>query len=587
MKTGQTQATFKGSAYMNNEGDPPLFFSPDGTMLAFVDDPRGVQDPTTNVMLWNWVSDKAVRLKSEAITDMRFIDNGATLIMSTASSQILRYDTKTGALRGRRTIARSGAEVLQATFSEDGSWLVSSDAAGQMRITNLITGKQHIGPAAGSSFTIRIFTPDNSLLLEIFGSTRIKMWDTRTGQVLKETLIEEKFPFKTIVFKENRARLIASHYHGVEFHQFDIPQRPAAARDTTAVSLRSESAVDRGYDAFYSRFRLPSVKGEIQAAEISTSGKWLVCGAARTAYLYDLEKRKLRHRLRLGDTALHVVFSRNERLLLTESRNRTLQLWDVRSGEELRSWNIATAHSIESSTAKNAFPDPRGPYSMSPAISPDGTLIAAIPDPPQGDISLLWPANAPRGDYLSHAFFNANGAGIKTNAVTFASDGKTLVDARGSMLRWSLIKRAGDGSPSVEAISRRGFMPPRVQTLFFSPGGSSIVGINDTGQLGLFPSGSRTSRQLQQDNKADRYQAAAVAPDDSVLAAATRPQAGNTQTRVKLWNTSTGAIKQVLILPRTSVQALGFSADGSRLWAVSGDGSLYVWKQFPGASKSR
>ncbi len=232
-----------------------------------------------------------------------------------------------------------------------------------------------------------------------------------------------------------------------------------------------------------------------------------------------------------------VALSPNNRLLASASADNTIRLWDVGSGNELRT---LTGH---------------GGWVKCVAFSPDGKLLASG----SNDRTVrLWSVSTGRELHL------LAGHSGPVEALTFSADGRWLVS--GSADNTAKLWESSTG----RAVNTLKGHSDWVTGVTFSADGKWVAtGSKDnTARLWEVATG-REVRLLK--GHTDRVKALAFSPDGQWLAT------GGFDHAVKLWKTATGKEGRTLNGGAGKVIAVAFSADSHQLLSASDNKTVKLW----------
>ena len=266
----------------------------------------------------------------------------------------------------------------------------------------------------------------------------------------------------------------------------------------------------------------------------------------------DQTKTALRHH----DWVFGVDLSPDGRQLLTASRDRTVQLWDIESGKQLRT-----------------FPQGSRPF-VAAVFTNDGTRVAAA----SNDEVRLW--NASNGDLISVYPVNA------VQCIAFSPDGSRLavgsMDQTVTILDWmsgnavTVLMVPEKGRITSNLDPTKGMMHWNVDnepvaSVAFSPDGSQLASANRLWDV-------RSGKIVRDLRDADHHQFLSVAfrRDGKQIAQGARDG------RVRLLGLSDGVPSGWIKGHTGAVNAVAYSPDGARIASASDDSTIAVWNSSSG-----
>ncbi|MGQ0612393.1 MAG: WD40 repeat domain-containing protein [Planctomycetaceae bacterium] len=290
--------------------------------------------------------------------------------------------------------------------------------------------------------------------------------------------------------------------------------------------------------------------GSVLSLDVSPDGALLAvsCGDGTVLVERRDAKRELWRAKLHTDGVPSVRFDARGERSVSASRDRTVKVWNARTGELLVDFG------------QHTFPV------WAAAFSPDGNHVASCSyERPPGTVVgsvRVW-------DSRTGAASRTLEAGAKPlSAIEFSPDGKSLACGSWgfSVFVWDL---AAGGEPRALPMPDEGRYNA-IDALAFSPDGASIAAAakDDTARVWRVADGAVTASLR---GHTSYVNAIRFSPDGTTLATA-----GFDET-IRLWNAADGKPLEVLRGHTEGVRSLAFSRDGARLYSGSNDGTLREW----------
>jgi WD40 repeat protein len=479
--------------------------------------------------------------------------------------------------------------VVSVAFRPDGKVLATADEGRAVRLWDAATGKE-LPPPAGHGWAGRCvaFSPDGRLLA-LAGAPQdtLSLWDVATGTRLPRFGKDPRFGY-TAAFCPDGKTLAVVGSDGI-LRLWDVATGRllrtagglpdgvsrsggiyplAFSPDGRLVAAQSYHGEVLGlWEVATGKQRVPGPghDGPVQLLAASPDGRRIVSRQELdpTLWLWDTATGRPLHALRGHTTRVAAVaFSPDGKLLASggNSRDRTLRLWDVRAGREVRRLPL----------------DP-GTDVTSLAFAPDGRTLAAGAG--QGGIC-LWDVAAGQVVRRFQAYRPGADADGDLNfwpvtALAYSPNGRLLASGclGGQPFRlWD----AATGRLVRELPVPGAAASP---LLTFSADGRTLLTWGRRQAMSLWEVASGGERgRLRSPPKADAARCCALAPDGRVLAWTVYPYEA-----VQVWDPFAGRPLGQVRGHRAPVTAVLVLPDG-RLVTGSQDTTLLVWQGFPAAA---
>ena len=322
----------------------------------------------------------------------------------------------------------------------------------------------------------------------------------------------------------------------------------------------------------------------------SPDGKMLATGTSNAILLWDVASGNLLKSINRQNAQIKSLrILEDSKALLCENHDGLVRLWDVKTGIEIKSFNLKysegfrdvlrSAFGYEVTTAgvylnkiqenglyavgyKNGkiwlkdattgkhlktFQGPKG-YINQLVFSPDGTTLAVNTN--NAPIR-LWDVNS--GKSINGLTQKAKMFGI----LTFSKDAKTLACQRqsGEVELWDVATK------TLRVTLGAGLAPP-IHALAFSPNDSQkVVGVNPDGEIRVWDTNTGDELSVFSTGYTQRLTALAFSPDSTTIAS------GHTNT-IMLWDALTFTQLSNGVDPKNWINALVFSADSSTVSGI-------------------
>ncbi|GET37768.1 WD-40 repeat-containing protein [Microseira wollei NIES-4236] len=258
-----------------------------------------------------------------------------------------------------------------------------------------------------------------------------------------------------------------------------------------------------------------------------------------------------------SDSVLSVAVSPDGRMIASGSRDRTIKLWNLTTGELL---TTLTGHS-SSVLAVDFSPDRQTLASVSNMEFQDGNIK-------------LWDVRTSR----LRQTLGSSLVALRTSCVAFSPDGQTLATGHfdAAIRLWHL-----NSGKQLRTLRGHGW---DVNSVTFSRDGRFLVsgGIDGAIMIWNWRNGERI-RTLNRpsdffdsmvswfDRSVGSIRSVAISPDGHTIAS------GGSEQPIKLWNTNTGKEMRIFTEHTDSVNAIVFSPNGKIIASGGEDNTIWIW----------
>ena len=261
----------------------------------------------------------------------------------------------------------------------------------------------------------------------------------------------------------------------------------------------------------------------------------------KTVRLWDVASGKEIRQFRgHQDVVRSVAFSPNGKMVASASGDKTVRLWDVASGTEIRQ---CQGHQAGASSV---------------VFSPDGKTVASAGDDTR---VRLW--DVVSGTEIRQC--QGHQAGV--SSAVFSPDGKTLAS-----VSWDNTVRLWDVASGREIRQLRGHQGIQgVWSVMYSPDGKTLASASDDRTVRLWEVAS--GREICQcQGHLFPVRSVVYSPDGKTVASASVDQT------VRLWEAANGKEIKKLQAQQGVVLAVAFSPDGRTLASGGHSGTVLVWR---------
>lgn len=454
--------------------------------------------------------------------------DGSRVLTSGADGTARVWDARTGAqLLVLNAGGRTGyTNVWDATYSPDGTRIVTANQDGTARVWDAQTGRQLLVLKASvhGALDTATFIADGSRILTAGGSGAA-VWSARTGARLF-VLGSETVPVEGAAFSGDGSRILTASSFARTITVWDAHTR------ARLLVVRDPDLSTSGHDVAF------SPDGSEFVAAGSTTRVWDARSGRVLLTLMDPLYGNL--------STDSVAFGPDGSRIVTANDGGTAAVWDARDGRQLAVLGGFTGSNFTDNIDDAAF-------------SPDGSRIVTA----NGDnTAAIWPTQS-----LGQQLVELAPAGV--DEAVFSPDGSRFLTAGQSAWVW-------DTATGAKLLRLND--PGMVVGAAFSPDGSQVLTVPESPTEALHVWDSRTGRQLYVLNGGQTGFAGGVfGPHGSTILTWSLNQ-------ITAWSTRTRKpVLQISAPPDGVVNAAGYSPDGTRIVAAYSDGTARVYSTRTGA----
>ncbi|HEY6806113.1 MAG TPA: serine/threonine-protein kinase [Pyrinomonadaceae bacterium] len=493
-----------------------LAFSQDGKLLA------SLGEKEEKIKLWNLATGAELRtIVAPAEARILFSPDSRFLAVASSEGSIRMWNANDGAEAQTFQTDEDGEEVTSIAFSSDGKMLASIEPGEAIKIWDTATGQRlkNIALDSGSSGLVA-FSRDGKSLWS-FTSGVVTQWEVLSGKDLSQTTVAIDKTVEKLAFSAEAKYLVGAGSLASSFNLFNLTTGQESTAD--GVSEKGSSIESISFNSDGSMLAIGDDAGAIKVWDVANNKE-----------LIALEGHSL--------PSIAVAFSPDGRAVASgggadsDREDKTVKLWNTSEDGGL---TVLTGDSGSTSSV---------------AFSPDGRTLARGSD--DGTIE-LW-------DVSTHskqkAFKNTQDSGDVT-AIAFSPNGTILASLSSNLHIWDVSSGQEVNTLSISDDSGLG--------ISFSSDGQLLAG--GDGPIVKIWNVNTGNDVFSLNGQGGRIGSVVFSPDHQMLASSSEDRT------VKLWNVITGTEIRTLRGANLPVHSLAFSFDGKILAGASPDRTIRFW----------
>jgi WD40 repeat protein len=456
--------------------------------------------------------------------------DGSWLVSADSRGEVRIWNPTTGA--ARHTLTGHTREVAALVVAPDGSWLASADSRGEVRIWNPTTGAaRHTLTGHTGGVRALVVAPDGSWLASADSRGEVRIWNPTTGAA-RHTLTGHTGGVRALVVAPDGSWLASADWNG----------KMRIWNPTTGAARHTLTGHTNGVTAL-----VVAPDGSWLA---SASGDRFTVGEVR---IWDPTTGAARHTLTGHTNGVTALVVAPDGSWLASASGDISKIFPV---GEVRIWNPASGAARHTLTGYTS-----GVRAL--VVAPDGSWLASADW--NGEVQVWDPTSgATRHTFTGHTSW--------VSALVVAPDGSWLAsaDRDGEVRIWD----------PTTGTARHTFTghTSGVWALVVAPDGSWLASADEAGEVRIWDPTTGAARHTLTGHTS-WVSALVVAPDGSWLASA--DEAGE----VRIWDLASGAARHTLTGHTNLVWALAVAPDGSWLASADRDGEVRIWDPTTGTAR--
>lgn len=555
------------------------------SILARVGAQIGQSKGTLKVLDWN--TGRAEELPGDEDVEGRsgiISPDGKSLIVFGSGSTAQLWNRDRSTWRKAPDPLKHSDNIVRATFSRDGKFIVTVSLDSTARVWEASTGKLvttlrgHTGPVMDASFS-----PDGKSVVTVSSDTTGRMWESGLDRIETVAVTE-------IISGINDAGFVSNDKF------FVTASNRTAARRVELPTTGNGEAVEKSVE-----LREPAMSGK--SVLFSPDGRFVVAsGLDNEGHVWDITKNQEVIKLRgHTDQITSAAYSPDGRLIATSDRENTY-VWDGATGHNVKVleggraafssdgrfiltvltreafvWNVATMRRI--ARLPHATQSSHQEEIGAATISPDGRLVVIV-DPYEAKV---WQVPTTSGEeVVVQSALELKAHQPPMTGAAFTPDGKFIVTFGRTEARVWEVPAQDLGS----ILNNSSEVPGLVSNVAFSPDSKYFVAVTSGSpqiwEIRREGPGERVKKVVEMQGSMGQVIAATFSPDGRFVVTA------SLDSTVRVWEASTGKMINAYLTPIESDSTARFSTDGKLIFIsnASGETHAWQWEEREGANKS-